>query len=224
METPIFREIDTYEISHPTLIQKTVKRCFDIFASAFGLVILLPVFIIIALAIYIDSKSPVIFKQTRVGKDGKEFIIYKFRSMKVISAENNDVSNNYLTLEIDPRVTKVGKFIRKYRLDELPQLVNVLIGDMSIVGPRPEVPYYVHYYTERQKKTLSVRPGLTGTATILFLNEDKILSQSLDPEKTYIEDIMPAKIEQNLLYLKNFSLYNDFSIIFLTIKKLIFRF
>lgn len=190
-----------------------LKRLFDIIFSLFGLIILLPIFLIIAIAIKIDSNGPVFFKQTRVGKNGKEFKILKFRTM-IADAEKKGMQ---ITVSGDNRITRVGRFLRKYKLDELPQLVNVLLGDMSFVGPRPEVPKYVALYNEYQKNVLKVKPGITDLASIEYRNENDLLAQSNDPEKVYIEEIMPKKLELNLEYIRNFSVINDIKLILKTI-------
>lgn len=190
-----------------------IKRIFDIMSSFCGLVILSPILIIVAIFIKLDSNGPVFFKQKRVGKNKEIFEIYKFRTM-VTDAEK---LGRQITVGNDSRVTDVGKFIRKCKLDELPQLINVLKGEMSLVGPRPEVPRYVDLYDEYQKQILLVKPGITDYASIEFRNENEILGQSKNPDKTYIEDIMPAKIEFNMRYIRNISLIEDIKLILATI-------
>lgn len=191
-------------------------RFFDLIFSILGLVVLSPVLIIIIFWILIDSSGPIIFKQQRVGLNGKNFNLFKFRSMFVQSD-----NKNLLTIgRSDPRITQSGLFIRKYKLDELPQLVNVIIGDMSLVGPRPEVRKYVDLYSEKQKIVLSVKPGLTDYASIKFINENELLEKSNNPEKTYIEEVMPLKININMVYISSPSLKQYFTIILLTIKKI----
>ncbi len=190
-----------------------VKRIFDIVASLGGLIILSPMLIIVAICIKLDSKGPVFFKQKRVGKDGQPFMIYKFRTM-VTDAEK---LGKQITVGDDNRITKVGKFIRKCKLDEIPQLINVLKGEMSLVGPRPEVPRYVELYDDYQFQVLLVRPGITDYASIEYRNENEILGESSNPEETYINEIMPTKIELNMKYLKNISLSEDFKLIIKTI-------
>lgn len=172
--------------------------------------------IIIAILIKLDSKGPVFFKQVRVTKNGREFKIFKYRTMKVGSDKYSQI-----TVGKDSRITKVGDFLRKYKLDEIPQLINVLIGDMSLVGPRPEVPKYVALYTEEQREILKVRAGITDYASIEFSNENDILANETDPEKAYIEKIMPRKIELNKKYLSEISVMTDIKIILLTIKKIL---
>ena len=172
--------------------------------------------LIIAILIKLDSKGPIFFKQVRVTKNGREFKIFKYRTMKVGSDKYSQI-----TVGKDSRITKVGDFLRKYKLDEIPQLINVLIGDMSLVGPRPEVPKYVALYTEEQREILKVRAGITDYASIEFSNENDILANETDPEKAYIEKIMPRKIELNKKYLSEISVMTDMKIILLTIKKIL---
>ena len=194
-----------------------VIRFFDFVLSLVGLVILAPIFIVLAVWIKIDSMGPVFYKQIRVGQNGKDFGLFKFRSM-VVDADKKGL----ITVGgRDPRITRSGYFIRKYKFDELPQLINVLVGDMSLVGPRPEVKKYVELYTDEQQKVLSVKPGITDYASIEYMDENEILGKSTDPEKTYIEEIMPEKIKYNMKYIKNRSLIEYFKIIFLTILKII---
>ena len=193
-----------------------LKRIFDTILSLFGLIILLPFMLIIAIFIKLDSKGPIFFKQVRVTKNGREFKIFKYRTMRVGSDKFSQI-----TVGKDSRITKVGDFLRKYKLDEIPQLINVLIGDMSLVGPRPEVPKYVALYTEEQREILKVRAGITDYASIEFSNENDILANEADPEKAYIEKIMPRKIELNKKYLSEISVMTDIKIILLTIKKIL---
>lgn len=193
-----------------------LKRIFDITLSLFGLIILLPFMLIIAILIKIDSKGSVFFKQIRVTKNGKEFKIFKYRTMRVGSDKYSQI-----TVGKDGRITKIGSFLRKYKLDEIPQLINVLIGDMSLVGPRPEVPKYVALYTDEQKEILKVRAGITDYASIEFSDENDLLASEEEPEKAYIEKIMPKKIELNKKYLSEVSILTDIKIILLTIKKIL---
>ena len=193
-----------------------LKRIFDIISSLFGLILLSPFIIIIAILIKLDSKGPIFFKQVRVTKNGREFKIFKYRTMRVGSDKFSQI-----TVGKDSRITKVGDFLRKYKLDEIPQLINVLIGDMSLVGPRPEVPKYVALYTEEQREILKVRAGITDYASIEFSNENDILANETDPEKAYIEKIMPRKIGLNKKYLSEISVMTDIKIILLTIKKIL---
>ena len=193
-----------------------LKRIFDITLSLFGLIILLPFMLIIAILIKFDSKGTIFFKQIRVTKDGKEFKIFKYRTMKVGSDKYSQI-----TVGQDERITKIGSFLRKYKLDEIPQLINVLIGDMSLVGPRPEVPKYVALYTDEQKEILKVRAGITDYASIEFSDENDLLASEKNPEEAYIEKIMPKKIELNKKYLSEISVVTDIKIILLTIKKIL---
>ena len=194
-----------------------MKRLFDIIASGCGLLVLSPVFIIVALWIKIDSKGPVFFRQVRVGRYNKDFRIFKFRSMRVGSDKGSQVTIGGR----DPRVTRSGYFIRKFKIDELPQLINVLVGDMSLVGPRPEVRHYVNYWTEEQMHVLDVRPGITDPASIKFRNENELLAQAEDPEKYYIEVIMQEKIKLYLEYVEKSSFWYDIKLIFQTFKVII---
>ena len=192
-------------------------RLFDIIFSAFGLVVLAPVFAAICLKIKLGSTGSCFYIQERIGKDGKPFGLYKFRTMR-IGAD----SEGLLTVgEHDQRITRVGYFLRKTKLDELPQLLNVLKGEMSLVGPRPEVRKYVELYTEEQRKVLSVRPGITDYASIEYVKENELLSQAEDPERTYIEQVMPDKIKLNMRYLEHYNLIEYFKIILLTFKSLV---
>ena len=196
---------------------KFFKRCFDIFFSLLGITLLLWLFLIIAIAIKCSSKGPVLFKQERVGRHGKNFKIWKFRSM-IVDAEAKGMQ---ITTDGDNRITKVGKFIRKTKIDELPQLFNVLSGKMSFVGPRPEVPKYVAMYNDEQLRVLSVKPGITDLASIEFRNENDLLDGDADPERKYIEEIMPAKLELNLKYIEKAGFFYDIGLIFKTIGKVI---
>ncbi|MBS5252710.1 MAG: sugar transferase [Haemophilus parainfluenzae] len=192
-------------------------RFFDFILSLVGLVVLAPIFIVLAIWIKIDSTGPVFYKQVRVGQNGIDFGLFKFRSM-VVDADKKGL----ITVGgRDPRITRSGYFIRKYKLDELPQLINVLVGDMSLVGPRPEVRKYVDLYTDEQQKVLSVKPGITDYASIEYMDENEILGKSTDPEKTYIEEIMPEKIKYNMKYIQNKNVSEYFKIIFLTLLKIV---
>jgi lipopolysaccharide/colanic/teichoic acid biosynthesis glycosyltransferase len=188
-------------------------RILDFVFSLLGLIILSPFFFILAIWIKLDSKGSVFYVQKRVGRNNIEFGLYKFRSMK----PDADKQGLLTVGGRDPRVTNSGYFIRKYKLDELPQLFNVFIGDMSIVGPRPEVRKYVNYYSTKQLEILNVRPGITDLASIKYKNENEILGKSFDPEKTYIQDIMPHKLELNRDFIENPSVIKYFIIIFRTI-------
>ena len=192
-------------------------RLLDIVLSLLGLLFLLPIMVILAVWIKFDSQGSIFFRQIRVGKDGRDFRIYKFRTM-IVNAEKMGI----ITIgERDPRITNSGYFLRKYKLDELPQLINVLKGEMSFVGPRPEVRKYVEMYNQEQLKILTVKPGITDYASIEYINEDEILGKSSDPEKTYVEEIMPQKIKYNMKYINNKTVIEYFKIIFLTIIKII---
>jgi lipopolysaccharide/colanic/teichoic acid biosynthesis glycosyltransferase len=193
------------------------KRCFDILFSFIGLVFLSPFFGLLAIIILIDSKGGVFYKQIRVGKKGVDFKLYKFRSMRV----GSDKKGLLTVGGRDNRITKTGYFIRKYKLDELPQLINVFIGDMSLVGPRPEVRKYVDLYNSEQLKVLSVKPGITDYASIQYSNENELLAKSQDPEITYIEEIMPDKLNLNLRYINESGVFTDVKIIVKTIKKIL---
>lgn len=199
------------------MLYNFAKRVFDIFASLIGLIILFPLFFIVALIIVTSSKGGVFFKQIRVGKNGKLFKILKFRTMRV----NSEKQGLQITLKSDNRITKMGVLLRKSKIDELPQLINVLVGAMSIVGPRPEVPYYVDMYTEEQKKVLKVKPGITDLASIEYSNENNLLSANDNPEEKYINEIMPAKLNLNLIYIDKRSFFYDIRLIFKTLGKIV---
>lgn len=196
-----------------------IKRLFDLTLSILGLIALLPLFIGIGLIIKLTSEGPVFYKGLRVGCFGKPFRIYKFRTM-VVNAERIGGSS---TADDDPRVTRVGKFLRKYKLDELPQLINVLLGDMSLVGPRPEVQKYVDMYTDEERAILQLRPGITDWASLWNSDEGAVLAGSEDPEKTYLELIRPTKICLQLEYARNHSLLVDLKILVLTALKMFQR-
>lgn len=189
-----------------------MKRLFDIIASGCGLIVLSPLFIILAIWIKLDSKGPIFYKQSRVGQYNKDFLLYKFRSMRVGSDKKGliTVGNR------DPRITRSGYFIRKYKLDEFPQLINVLIGDMSLVGPRPEVRKYVDLYTEEQMHVLDVKPGITDLASIRYRNENEILENAENPDEYYINVVMQDKLKINLEYISNHSFWYDIALIFKT--------
>ena len=194
-----------------------MKRLFDIVASTLGLLILSPVFIIVAIWIKLDSPGPVFYRQTRVGRYNKDFRLFKFRSMRVGSDKGSLVTIGGR----DPRVTRSGYFIRKFKIDELPQLINVCKGDMSLVGPRPEVRHYVNYWTPEQMRVLDVRPGITDPASIRFRNENELLDKADDPERYYIDVIMQEKIKLYLDYVWKSSFWYDVKLIFLTFKVII---
>lgn len=187
-----------------------MKRLFDIVFSFFGILLLSPVFLVISILILLDSKGGVLYKQERTGKGDRIFKVLKFRTMRPDS-----FAKGALTVgSRDPRITNVGYYLRKYKLDELPQLFNVFIGEMSFVGPRPEVKKYTDLYDEEQKKVLSVVPGITDYASIKFRNENDLLSASENPEKLYIEEIMPEKLNLNLKYIADNNVFKDIKIIF----------
>ena len=188
-------------------------RILDFIFSFLGLLILSPFFLFLAIWIKLDSKGSVFYIQKRVGRNNIEFGLYKFRSMK----PDADKQGLLTVGGRDPRITNSGYFIRKYKLDELPQLFNVLIGDMSLVGPRPEVRKYVNYYSTKQLEILNIRPGITDLASIKYKNENEILGKSIDPEKTYIQEIMPHKLELNREFIENPTIIKYFTIIFRTI-------
>lgn len=189
-----------------------MKRLFDIIASGLGLLLLSPLFLILAIWIKLDSKGPVFYRQVRVGKDNKDFRIFKFRSMRVGSDKGSLVTIGGR----DPRITRSGYIIRKLKLDELPQLINVFIGDMSLVGPRPEVRHYVNYWTPEQMHVLDVRPGITDPASIKFRNENELMEQAEDPEDYYINVIMQEKLKLYLDYVEHHSFWGDIGLIFKT--------
>ena len=192
-------------------------RLFDIFFSALGLIILFPFFIVFYLLIRIESKGGAFYIQERIGKNGKPFGLYKFRSMRV----GSDAEGLLTVGERDNRITRIGYVLRKTKIDELPQLLNVLKGDMSLVGPRPEVRKFTDMYTEEQRKVLCVRPGITDYASIEYVNENELLSKADDPERMYIEKVMPDKIKLNMKYLEHYTVGEYFKIIFLTFKSLV---
>ncbi len=189
-----------------------MKRLFDVVASGLGLIVLSPLFLILAIWIKLDSKGPVFYRQVRVGYKNKDFRIFKFRSMRVGADKGSLVTIG----GHDPRVTRSGYFIRKFKFDELPQLINVFLGDMSLVGPRPEVRHYVDYWTPEQMHVLDVRPGITDPASIKFRNENELMEKAEEPEKYYIEVIMQEKIKLYLEYVEKHSFFYDLGLIFKT--------
>ena len=188
-------------------------RFFDILFSFLGILFLSPVFLFLYIASRLESKGGGFYKQLRVGRGGTDFYVYKFRSMRIGADKQGLITVGGR----DPRITRIGYFIRKYKLDELPQLFNVLKGDMSLVGPRPEVRKYVELYTEKQRRVLSVRPGITDYASIEYVDENMILGQAEDADKAYVEQILPDKICYNMKYIEHRSVKEYFKIIFLTI-------
>jgi len=195
-----------------------LKRAFDILGGGFGIILLLPLFLLIALLIKLDSSGPIFFRQERIGLFGKKFQIYKFRTMEV-GAESKELQ---ITVGLDRRITRIGFFLRKYKFDELAQLINVLRGDMSLVGPRPEVPRYVEFYSPEVRAIVqSIRPGITDWASIKFKDENQILATATDPHLTYINEVMPIKIKYYVIYAREHSFLGDLRIIFATFFALI---
>lgn len=194
-----------------------MKRLFDVMASGLGLLVLFPLFLFVALWIKLDSPGPVFYRQVRVGRHNKDFRIFKFRSMRVGADKGSLVTIGGR----DPRVTRSGYIIRKFKIDELPQLINVFIGDMSLVGPRPEVRHYVDYWTPEQMHVLEVRPGITDPASIKFRNENELMEKADNPEDYYINVIMQEKIKLYLEYVKNTSFWYDIKLIFKTIEVIV---
>ncbi|WP_287621466.1 sugar transferase [Parabacteroides sp.] len=196
-----------------------MKRIFDVAASGFGLLVMSPVFLILSIWIKLDSKGPVFYRQVRVGRKNRDFRIFKFRSMRV----GADKMGLITVGGRDPRVTRSGYFIRKYKLDEFPQLINVFIGDMSLVGPRPEVRRYVDLYTPEQMRVLDVRPGVTSLASIRYRNENELLEKAEDPDRYYIDVVMQDKLAIDLEYIRNASFGYDIRLIFHTFWEIIRR-
>ena len=194
-----------------------MKRIFDIVASGIGLILLSPLFVILAIWIKCDSIGPVFYKQVRVGRNNMDFQLFKFRSMRVGSDKKGLITVG----GHDPRITRSGYYIRKYKLDEFPQLINVFKGDMSLVGPRPEVRKYVDMYTEEQMRVLDVRPGITDLASIRYRNENELLERVNDPDKYYVEVIMPDKLRINLEYVARHSFTFDIRLIFQTFRAIV---
>ncbi|MFT5158127.1 MAG: lipopolysaccharide/colanic/teichoic acid biosynthesis glycosyltransferase [Bacteroidia bacterium] len=199
-----------------TLTYVFAKRILDVIASACGIIILAPILLIIALFVVLESHGGAFYLQERIGKNGRAFTLYKFRSM-AIHADKSGL----LTVGRDARITKAGSFIRKYKLDELPQLFNVFLGNMSLVGPRPEVRKYVELYTADQRRVLSIKPGITDWASIKYKNENDLLANAANPEQEYINTVMPDKLSINLEYVDNRSFFTDIKIIFKTIQQIL---
>lgn len=193
------------------------KRLFDIVSSASALLILSPVLLVLAVIVAVTSPGGAFFRQVRVGRGGREFRLLKFRTMRPGSEAGGQITVGGR----DPRITGIGHFLRKSKMDELPQLINVLRGDMSIVGPRPEVPRYVAMYTPEQREVLSVRPGITSAASIAYIDENELLGRSSDPERTYVEEVMPAKLALDLAYVHDRSFGKDLRIIFRTLARIV---
>lgn len=196
-----------------------MKRIFDLAASSLGLLVCSPLFLVLAVWIKMDSRGPVFYRQIRVGRNGRDFGIFKFRSMRVGSDQKGLITIGGR----DPRVTRAGYYIRKYKLDELPQLINVFLGDMSLVGPRPEVRKYVDLYTPQQLHVLDVRPGITDLASIRYRNENELLEQARDPDKFYVEVVMQDKLRINLEYVARHSFWFDLKLIFMTLKEIVVK-
>ena len=194
-----------------------MKRLFDLISSLFVLIVLSPILLIISLFIVLDSKGGVFYKQERIGKNGNPFLLYKFRSMRTGSDKKGLITVG----ASDNRTTSVGRFIRKYKLDELPQLINIIKNDMSVVGTRSEVNKYVKLYSKVQLRVLVAKPGLTDLASLAYINENEVLRKAEDPEKTYIEEIMPAKLKLNLEYIEKQNIAFDLKIIFRTIVSIV---
>jgi len=192
-----------------------MKRLFDIIVSFFALLLISPFLLLISLFILLSSKGGIFYLQNRVGQHAKEFKLFKFRTM----VPNADTKGLLTVGGRDPRVTKIGYYLRKYKVDELPQLLNVLIGNMSLVGPRPEVKKYTDLYNEEQKKVLFVKPGITDYASLLYFEENELLAKSSNPEETYIEKIMPAKLKLNQKYIENMGFLTDMTIIWKTVMR-----
>lgn len=193
-----------------------MKRLLDIGCSLIGIIILIPAGLLLSFLIWKEDFHSPFYWQVRVGRNGKKFNMVKFRSMRI-----RKMDDLQLTVGHDPRITKVGSWIRKYKIDELPQLWNVLIGDMSLVGPRPEVEKYVLMYNEEQRKVLLVKPGITDYASLQYFEENKLLGESENPEQTYIDVVMPAKLKINLAYIPKAGIVEDIKIIFLTLKRIV---
>lgn len=193
-----------------------LKRIFDILLSLMGLILLSPILLAIIIAILLKDGSPVFFTQIRVGKDSEPFRLLKFRTMRPDSEASGQLSVG----ERDPRVTDIGHTLRKSKLDELPQLWNVLKGDMSLVGPRPEVPKYVLLYNNEQKRVLSVRPGITDAASLRYFNESELMEGQADPEQFYIQELMPEKLKLNIDYIENRTMLSDIRLILRTVSRI----
>ncbi len=191
-------------------------RAFDLVAASLGLLVLAPLFVVIALLIRLGSPGPALFRQERVGLHGRPFRIYKFRTMH----QDAEAVGGQLTVGGDRRITPVGAFLRRFKIDELPQLINVVRGEMALVGPRPEVPRYVAHYDARQRAVLAVRPGITDPASIEFSAENELLQASGDPEATYLHEVMPTKLAMNLSYLERRTLRSDIGVILATLRRI----
>lgn len=203
-----------------TLYCSVGKRCFDTGLAFFALILLLPLFLITAIAIKLSSRGPVFFRQMRVGRYGRPFNILKFRTMR----PSGEARGSLLTAAGDPRVTTVGQWLRKTKIDELPQLMNVIYGDMSLVGPRPEVPEYAASYTERQRQILSAKPGITGPAANTYIDEEQLLANQPDKEAFYLNTVLPAKLEYDIAYCERVQFRTDLFIIWQTTAKVCSKF
>ena len=216
-DIPEFMNCEKVNVAYEKLLRKRkeliMKRIFDFIFGIFGLIVLFPLMIMIGLIIKLDSKGKCIFKQVRVTKYGKRFYIYKFRTM----ITNADKIGSEVTIENDPRITRVGKVLRKYRLDEIPQIINIVLGDLSFVGTRPEVPKYVERYTDEMLITLLMPAGVTSLASIKFKDEEKFISDNNDIDRIYVEDILPLKMKYNLEYVENFKFVDDIKILIRTL-------
>ena len=210
-------KLDIASVLEARKAQLAMKRLMDIAISGAALLVIWPVLAVIAAAIVIDDPGPVFYRQVRVGKDGETFRIFKFRTM-IVDADKKGLS---ITVGRDNRITRVGAFLRSTKLDELAQLINVFVGEMSFVGPRPEVPRYTELYTPYQRQVLLVRPGITDYASIAYRSESELLAKAEDPERMYIEEIMPAKIELNMKYLREISPLADIRLILSTIAAIV---
>lgn len=202
-----------YNILSKKRYQLILKRIFDLYISVFLIILLLPVIIVISVMIKCDSKGPVFYRQVRITAYGRKFRIFKFRTM----VENADKAGNQVTVMGDSRITEVGQKLRKYRLDELPQLFNVFLGDMSFVGTRPEVPKYVKCYNDKMTATLLLPAGITSRTSIVYKDEEMLLTNAEGADRVYIEEVLPAKMEYNLKELEKFSVLRDLSTMFLTV-------
>lgn len=202
------------QVAASNTLDSVLRRVFDVSASAVGLLVLSPVLLAAALLVKLSSPGPILFRQVRVGLKGKPFEILKFRTMRT-DAER---VGGQLTVGDDPRITPIGKFLRKWKLDEFPQLINVVKGEMALVGPRPEVPRYVELYSPAQRRVLGVRPGITDPASVAFRSESELMGNHPDPERFYVEEIMPEKLRLNIEYLARRTLLTDLGVIFGTLR------
>ena len=193
--------------------QRLIKRVFDLIVACPALVFMSPIFLLLTLWIKLDSRGPVFFRQVRVGRNGREFRIFKFRTM-VVEADQRGAQ---LTVGADQRITRSGHFLRRYKFDELPQFINVLLGEMTLVGPRPEVPRYVAQYNEQERAILGLTPGITSPASLIYRSESELLAQQTDPEAFYLAEVMPAKIRTDLAYARRANWLSDLGVIAQTV-------